>query len=61
LHELLKRLQDRHDGCAKPFAKHAATDAQAAADVRTDTSNVLHVMMQVNQSNTHAKVTTLVK
>jgi hypothetical protein len=61
LHKLLKRLKDRHDGYAKPFAKQATTDSQAAADVRADTSNVLHVMIQFEQANTRAKVTTLVK
>jgi hypothetical protein len=41
LQELLKRLQDRHVGCAQVVTKQADDDAQAALTVNPDTPNVM--------------------
>jgi hypothetical protein len=55
LHELLKRLQDRHVDCAEAVAKKDAADAASAATVSSDTPNVLQAMMQLEQAKSRAE------
>jgi hypothetical protein len=55
LHELLKRLQDRHDECAQTVAKKDAADSVSSATVSPDTQNVLQEMMHLELAKSRAE------
>jgi hypothetical protein len=55
LHELLKRLQDRHGECAQAVAEKDTADAASAATVRPETPNMLQTIMHLEQAKSRAE------